>query len=63
MTDSFTELRPLLFSIAYRMTGTRTDAEDILQESYLRWQAADRSGIQSPKAFLTTIVSRLSLDS
>lgn len=63
MTDSFTELRPLLFSIAYRMTGTRVDAEDVLQESYLRWQAADRNGIQSPKAFLTTVVARLSLDS
>jgi RNA polymerase sigma-70 factor (ECF subfamily) len=60
--DPFEGVRPLLFSIAYRMTGTRADAEDVLQEAFLRWQAADRSGIASPKAFLTTIVSRLSLD-
>ena len=59
---TFSELRPLLFSIAYRMTGSRADAEDILQEAYLRWQATDQATVQSPKAFLTTIVSRLSLD-
>jgi RNA polymerase sigma-70 factor (ECF subfamily) len=60
--DPFEGVRPLLFSIAYRMTGTRADAEDVLQEAFLRWQAADRAGIESPKAFLTTVVSRLSLD-
>lgn len=60
--DEFSELRPLLFSIAYRMTGSRADAEDILQEAFLRWQATDRGVVQSPKAFLTTVVSRLSLD-
>jgi RNA polymerase sigma-70 factor (ECF subfamily) len=62
MTDSFTPLRPLLFSIAYRMTGSRADAEDVLQEAFLRWQSADRESIRSEKAFLTTVVSRLSLD-
>jgi RNA polymerase sigma-70 factor (ECF subfamily) len=62
MTDAFTELRPLLFSIAYRMTGSRADADDVLQEAFLRWQSADKSAIQTPKAFLTTVVSRLSLD-
>jgi RNA polymerase sigma-70 factor (ECF subfamily) len=60
--DPFAGVRPLLFSIAYRMTGTRADAEDVLQEAFLRWQSADRSAVESPKAFLTTVVSRLSLD-
>jgi RNA polymerase sigma-70 factor, ECF subfamily len=62
MTEGFDELRPLLFSIAYRMTGTRADAEDAIQETYMRWQAADRDSIQSPKAFLTTVISRVCLD-
>ena len=62
MPDSFTELRPLMFSIAYRMTGSRSDAEDVLQEAFLRWQSTDQALVQSPKAFLTTVVSRLSLD-
>lgn len=62
MTDGFDELRPLLFSIAYRMTGTRADAEDAIQETYMRWHAADRVSIQSPRAFLTTVISRVCLD-
>ena len=62
MTDAFDGLRPLLFSIAYRMTGTRADAEDAVQETYMRWQASDRDSIQSPKAFLTTVISRICLD-
>jgi RNA polymerase sigma-70 factor (ECF subfamily) len=60
--DPFEGVRPLLFSIAYRMTGTRADAEDVLQEAFLRWQSAEKTSIESPKAFLTTVVSRLSLD-
>lgn len=62
MTDQFTQLRPLLFSIAYRMTGTRADAEDAVQEAFLRWQTADRDAIDSPRAFLTTVISRICLD-
>jgi RNA polymerase sigma-70 factor (ECF subfamily) len=62
VADPFIELRSLLFSIAYRMTGTRADAEDALQETYLRWQAADHSSIQSPKAFLMTVISRICVD-
>jgi RNA polymerase sigma-70 factor, ECF subfamily len=56
----FQELRPLLFSIAYRILGVRADTEDVLQEAYLRWRQADE--VRSPKAFLTTVVSRLALD-
>ena len=62
MTDAFDELRPLLFSIAYRMTGTRADAEDAIQETYVRWLGADRDSIRSPKAFLTTVISRICVD-
>ena len=60
--EQFAELRPLLFSIAYRMTGSRADADDILQEAFLRWQRVELSTVESPRAFLTTVVSRLSLD-
>jgi len=56
----FDQYRPLLFSIAYRMLGSAMDAEDVLQEAYLRWQQAD--AVQSPKAFLSTVVTRLSID-
>ncbi len=56
----FDRYRPLLFSIAYRMLGSAMDAEDILQEAYLRWERAD--AVQTPKAFLSTIVTRLSID-
>ncbi len=57
----FQELRPLLFALAYRMLGTRADAEDVVQEAWLRWQAAD-ADVRSPKSFLTTVVARLALD-
>src|SRR5579883_3010368 len=58
----FQQYRLLLFSIAYRMLGSATDAEDIVQDAFLRWlQAADRD-IQSPKAYLSTIVVHLCLD-
>jgi RNA polymerase sigma-70 factor (ECF subfamily) len=58
----FETYRPLLFSIAYRMLGSATDAEDIVQEAYLRYQATAPSQIVSPKAFLSTIVTRLCLN-
>jgi RNA polymerase sigma-70 factor, ECF subfamily len=61
-TQVFHELRPLLFSIGYRILSVKADTEDVLQEAYLRWQAAPAESIRSPKAFLTTVVSRLALD-
>lgn len=58
----FETYRPLLFSLAYRMTGSAAEAEDIVQDAYLRSRAADTAAVRSPKAFLCTIVTHLSLD-
>ena len=52
----------MLFGIAYRMLGSVMDAEDVVQEAFLRWERADREGIESPRAYLSTIVTRLSID-
>jgi len=60
--DIFAQHRPMLFGIAYRMLGSVMDAEDVVQEAYLRWEGADRAGIESPRAYLGTIVTRLSID-
>jgi len=60
--DQFEEYRPLLFSIAYRMLGSVPEAEDMVQNAYIRYsQMPDRS-IVSPKAFLTTVITRLCLN-
>ncbi|HZG67679.1 MAG TPA: sigma factor, partial [Herpetosiphonaceae bacterium] len=58
----FNEYRPLLFSIAYRMLGSVMDAEDMVQEAFLRWQRTAEAEVQSPKAFLSTVITRLCLD-
>lgn len=58
----FQHYRLLLFSIAYRMLGNATDAEDIVQDAFLRWLHASDNEVQSPKAYLSTIVVRLCLD-
>ena len=55
----FETYRLLMFSIAYRMLGSTTDAEDIVQEAYLRYQATTPEQIVSPKPFLSTVVTRL----
>jgi RNA polymerase sigma-70 factor (ECF subfamily) len=60
--DIFNSHRSLLFSIAYRMLGSAADAEDILQEVYLRWERASEDEVRSPRSFLSTIVTRLSID-
>jgi RNA polymerase sigma-70 factor, ECF subfamily len=54
--------RPLLFSIAYRMLGSVMDAEDVVQEAYLRRQRAPEAEIRSPRAYLSAIVTRLCID-
>jgi RNA polymerase sigma-70 factor (ECF subfamily) len=61
-TTTFTALRPRLFSIAYRMLGVRADAEDVVQDAWLRWQASDQAAVQSAEAWLVTIATRLALD-
>jgi len=60
--EAFEHYRVLLFSIAYRMTGSASDAEDLVQETYLRYQTSESSEIVSLKAYLTTIITRLALD-
>src|SRR5215471_4202951 len=58
----FAAHRPLLFSIAYRMLGSAADAEDVVQECYLRWRGADRAEIRMPKQYLATTVTRLCIN-
>ncbi len=62
--DAFTEVRPLLFSIAYRMLGSVGDAEDVVQDAYLRFHRAleDGTEIESPKAYLSAVATRLAID-
>lgn len=61
-TDAFTTLRPRLFGLAYRMLGVRADAEDVLQDAWLRWSRRDTEALQSAEAWLVTMVTRLSID-
>ena len=58
----FGAYRGLLFSVAYRILGTAADAEDAVQDAWLRWSAADRSQVAEPKAYLVRIVSNVALD-
>jgi RNA polymerase sigma-70 factor (ECF subfamily) len=59
---SFEPLRGTLIGLAYRMLGSRAEAEDIVQDAYLRWHATDRSEVREPRAFLSKAVTRLCLD-
>jgi RNA polymerase sigma-70 factor (ECF subfamily) len=58
----FTSLRPRLFGIAYRMLSSATDAEDLVQEVWLRWQLCDRGAVVNPPAFLATTMTRLAVN-
>src|SRR5689334_11199718 len=58
----FEDYRGLLFSVAYRMLSTVADAEDIVQDAWLRWSAADRSHVEDPKAYLVRIVTNTAID-
>ncbi|QKW33930.1 sigma-70 family RNA polymerase sigma factor [Actinomadura sp. NAK00032] len=59
---TFTEIRPRLFGIAYRMLLSKAEAEDVVQDAWLRWQHADHAAIANPAAFLTLITTRLALN-
>jgi RNA polymerase sigma-70 factor (TIGR02957 family) len=59
---AFDRHRRLLFSVAYQMLGSVADAEDVVQDAWLRWSAADRGGVIDPRAYLVQITSRLALD-
>lgn len=61
-TATFQAERPRLVSLAYRMMGTPDDADDIVQEAWLRWRSADHHAIDNPAAWLTTVTTRLSID-
>ena len=61
-TAVFTQVRPRLFGIAYRMLSSVTEAEDLVQDVWLRWQAYDRSTVVNPEAFLATTTTRLAIN-
>jgi RNA polymerase sigma-70 factor (TIGR02957 family) len=61
-TAAFTRVRPRLFGIAYRMLSSVTEAEDLVQDVWLRWQAYDRSTVDNPEAFLATTATRLAIN-
>lgn len=61
-TEDFERHRSLLFSIAYRMLGSVAEAEDVVQEAYLRWREVPEGEVRSPKSYLSAVVTRLSID-
>lgn len=61
-TAAFAAARGRLFGIAYRMLGTVADAEDVVQDSWLRWQRTDRDAVREPAAFLATVATRLAIN-
>lgn len=60
--DVFEQHRRYLFGIAYRMLGSTADAEDVVQDTFVRWEEADKAGVRSARAFLATILTRICLD-
>lgn len=61
-TDLFQQHRPRLFGLAYRMLGVPADAEDVLHDAWLRWQAQDLAALDDPEAWLVTVTTRIALD-
>ncbi|MEV0478992.1 RNA polymerase sigma-70 factor [Streptomyces sp. NPDC050508] len=61
-TDVFEAHRPVLMGVAYRMLGRVADAEDVVQEAWLRWSAADRAEVREPRAYLVRVTTRLAID-
>ncbi|WP_217143626.1 RNA polymerase sigma-70 factor [Streptomyces sp. AC627_RSS907] len=62
VTDVFEEHRPVLLGVAYRMLGRLADAEDVVQEAWLRWSGADRSDVREPRGYLVRVTTRLAVD-
>lgn len=62
MTDVFEEHRPVLMGVAYRMLGRVADAEDVVQEAWLRWSASDHESVREPRAYLVRVTTRLAID-
>ena len=62
VADDFAQLRPRLFGIAYRMLGSVADAEDIVQDVWVKWQAHDRAAVRDATAFLITMTTRLAIN-
>jgi RNA polymerase sigma-70 factor (ECF subfamily) len=62
VTEAFEGSRRRLFGIAYRMLGSRSEAEDVVQDTYLRWHEADRDAIENPEAWLVTAATRRAID-
>jgi RNA polymerase sigma-70 factor (ECF subfamily) len=60
--EDFANVRPRLFGIAYRMLGSATEAEDIVQDAWVRWQSYDRATVRNPAAFLATTTTRLAIN-
>src|SRR3546814_17099437 len=59
---AFEQARPVLFGLAYRILGSYAEAEDAVQDTFVKWQAADRRAIETPRAWLTTVCTRRCLD-
>ncbi|MGQ5649744.1 RNA polymerase sigma-70 factor [Streptomyces sp. EKR5.2] len=61
-TEVFEEHRPVLMGVAYRMLGRVSDAEDVVQEAWLRWSRADRDAVRAPRGYLVRVTTRLAVD-